>query len=289
MRALAITLIAFVSVLLLIFFYVNNNSVQKEEEAGVEVIIQELYNNAMTKFNEGDPRDAIRILDKMRYDPYTPDSIHKVRERILEEAWQSADASLFQEQYEQAAKQYNLVRDFYQDRGRVDEAFLGNLAKLNRQSGLYEEAIKTHNMLIDQSVNPIRHWTRIGEIYLFDMKNLPMAEKMLVRATSRIKKNYIRNYGRTYPLKVKPNRTPDYHYEAYYAMAHLLHLKNQDEEAVKLLDWAIFLRDSHHEAYQLRGTCLRAAGRNSAACRNWQRAQQLGATEAAALLSEYCL
>jgi curved DNA-binding protein CbpA len=154
--------------------------------------------------------------------------------------------------------------------------------------GNYPGALQSLKQLLHQQPWNIE---LVYQIAVINQKYLDNPEEALVYfnlGKKLFKENLTEIYGAAFEVVMNPNDAPEIYFEIFMAKANAnLALKNY-KEAIKDLNWAIFLRPTNAEAYKLRALAKVQTNERVLLCDDLQNAKKLGADGVKKLQRQFC-
>ena len=154
--------------------------------------------------------------------------------------------------------------------------------------GSYNDALQTLKQLHSQQPWNLELVYQIGMIDFRYLENNEEAMYYFKLGKKLFKENLTDIYGEAFTVVMNPNDVPDIYADIFIASANInSELKNY-KEAVKDLNWAIFLRPQRGESYKLRALAKVHTKNHSDLCSDLTQARKLGAEGIAKLQNKYC-
>ena len=154
--------------------------------------------------------------------------------------------------------------------------------------GLYEEALQTLKQLHTQQPWNLELVYHIGIINLQYLENKKEALYYFKMGEKIFRENLTDIYGEAFAVVMNPNDVPDIYADIFVASANTnMSMKNY-REAVKDLNWAIYLRPLRGELYKLRAVAKAKSGNYTLLCSDLTQAKKLGVEGINELQNKYC-
>ena len=154
--------------------------------------------------------------------------------------------------------------------------------------GSYEEALKSLKQLHAQQPWSLELLYQIGIINLQYLENNEEALRYFTMGKKLFKDNLTEIYGEAFTVVMNPTDIPDIYADIFVASANTNTVMKNHKEAVKDLNWAIYLRPQHGEPYKLRALAKIKAKDYSGLCTDLSQARKLGAEGITGLQNKYC-
>lgn len=154
--------------------------------------------------------------------------------------------------------------------------------------GIYDEALQTLNQLYAQQPWNLELVYQIGVIYMKHLENKEEAMHYFTIGKKIFKENLTEIYGEAFSVVMNPSDVPDIYADIFVASAKTnFELKNY-REAMKDLNWAIYLRSQIAEPYKVRALVKVKLRNYGTVCSDLARAKKLGAEGITDLQNKYC-
>jgi curved DNA-binding protein CbpA len=154
--------------------------------------------------------------------------------------------------------------------------------------GIYEDALQTLNQLYTQQPWNLEVVYQMGIIQLNHFQNKKEAIHYFTIGKRIFRENLTEIYGEAFSVVMNPTDVPDIYAEIFIASGKTnLELKNY-REALKDLNWAIFLRPQLAESYKLRAMTSAKTRNFSTVCYDLSKAKKLGGEGITELQNKYC-
>ncbi len=154
--------------------------------------------------------------------------------------------------------------------------------------GIFEEALQTLNQLYAQQPWNLELVYQIGVINMKHLKNKEEAMHYFTVGKELFKENLTEIYGEAFTIVMNPNDVPDIYADIFVASARTnIELKNYND-ALKDLNWAIYLRPQMAEPYKFRALAKLKSRNYASICSDLAQAKKLGAEGITELQNKYC-
>lgn len=243
---------------------------------------REVFNEARTLFDQDQIKESLTLLSDIS--PFLPeeDDMKKYQTGIMEDLMFKGEANYLSEDFENAVRYFELVERFssYQPM-----SMKSRLAESYREIGEAEEAVKILKQLIEAKYQVIRALVEIGEIYERDLRDTEMGLRYYELARDVAVKQYESRFGRAYMVVVTEEFIPREHYKLYRNLANLYNELDQPNESLGASGWMKRIWTDSADAWSLAGKSHELKNQNTEACREFEKARQLGLLEP---IPNYC-
>ncbi len=154
--------------------------------------------------------------------------------------------------------------------------------------GSYEEALQTLKQLHSQEPWDLELAYQIGIINLQYLDNKEEAMYYFGIGKKLFKENLTEIYGEAFTVVMNPNDVPDIYADIFVASANTNTLMKNYKDALKDLNWAIYLRPQRGELYKIRAITKMKAKDYTGLCTDLSQAKKLGVEGIAGLQNKYC-
>lgn len=174
----------------------------------------------------------------------------------------------------------------YQERGQTET--LQSIYTCQYNLGQYTEALQSLKQLHSEHSWSLDLIYRIADINLKHLNNVEEAMFYLNLGEKAFRDNMTNIYGEAFMLMLDPKDLPELYYEIFIVKANTEISLKDYQEAEPDLELAIYLRPARPEGYSSRARLNVERKRYTAACDDFRKATELGATGMSDLQSKYC-
>lgn len=154
--------------------------------------------------------------------------------------------------------------------------------------GIYEDALQTLNQLYAQQPWNLELVYQMGVIQATYLKNNKEAMHYFVIGKKLFRENLTEIYGEAFSIVMNPKDVPDIYADMFVASAITNMTMKNYKEALKDLNWVIYLRPLKAEPYKLRATVNVKLRQYNTLCNDLAQAKKLGAEGTDVLQNKYC-
>jgi curved DNA-binding protein CbpA len=154
--------------------------------------------------------------------------------------------------------------------------------------GSYNDAVQTLKQLHSQQPWNLELTYQISFINFRYLENNEEALYYIKLGKNLFKENLTEIYGEAFTVVMNPHDVPDIYADIFMASANINSEMKQYKEAVKDLNWAIYLRPQRGESYKLRALAKIQAKNYSRLCGDLEQAKKLGEDGITKLQNKYC-
>jgi tetratricopeptide (TPR) repeat protein len=154
--------------------------------------------------------------------------------------------------------------------------------------GVYEEALQTLNQLYAQQPWNLELVYQMGVIQATYLKNSNEAMNYFAIGKKLFKENLTEIYGEAFSIVMNPKDVPDIYADIFVASAITNIEMKKYKEALKDLNWAIYLRHQVADPYKLRAQVNVKLRHYASLCNDLAQAKKLGAEGIDELQNKYC-
>jgi tetratricopeptide (TPR) repeat protein len=260
--------------------YFINSKYEKIWEHNHQLIME-----VNTLFGNGKIDEAVgEITELHKKDPLDFQLIH-ARDSLVNELRALSEKNFEGQNFGQALYQLTCLKK-YEFPPRVET--LRKISVCQYNLGTYEEALQTLKQLLTQQPWNLELVYQIGIIDSRYLGNNEEAKYYFILGKKLFKENLTDIYGKAFAVVMNPNDVPDIYSDLFFASAEVDNVMKNYKEAVKDLNWAIYLRPKRGESYKLRAM-VNINGKNySSICADLSQAKKLGADGVARLQNKYC-
>lgn len=154
--------------------------------------------------------------------------------------------------------------------------------------GSYEEALQSLKQLHSLQPWSLELIYQIGMLNQQYLEDHEEARRYFMMGKKLFKDNLTEIYGEAFTVVMNPADVPDIYADIFVASANTNTEMKNYQEAVKDLNWAIYLRPQHSEPYKLRALAKIKAKGFSGICADLLQAKKLGSEGITDLQNKYC-
>lgn len=287
-RIALIWVAAFLGVVFFLVVGAGAISSYKEEQRKQEANEKKLavFGKAMSFFQEKNYEAALSELQAIIFQqPSSKDEATAFMQDVISAVSKAADDAFERKSYNECL-QLLLLLESYEDVDSNRHYF--RLAFCYKEADQLESAISTLKYILENDNRNISAMARIGAIYSEDLKNYSEGLGWYNQACNIVVRDYQQTYGKAFSMLVPPSSTPESHYTLFFSRAKAYYNLGKYKEATEDINWVTFLRPKKSNPYVLQGDCFQKLHQNQNACNAWQKASDLGNTEANRKYSQYC-
>jgi len=238
--------------------------------------------NAM--FGSGKEDEAIaRIMALHEKEPLDFQFIH-ARDSLVNELRNQAEKQFNAQNFGEALRFLKYLKK-YEFPPRTETLRKIGICEYN--TGSFTEALQTLKQLHTEQPWNLELIYQIGIINLEYVGDKDEAMRYFSMGTTLFKENLTEIYGEAFTVVMNPNDVPDIYASIFIARSNTNMMFKKYKDAVKDLNWAIYLRPGWPDSYKLRAIA-KAKSRNSSVCQDLAQAQKLGADGIPELQRKYC-
>jgi tetratricopeptide (TPR) repeat protein len=236
-------------------------------------------------FGNGRIDEAItRIIMLHEKDPFDFQFAH-ARDSLVNELRDQAEKYFESQEFDKSLLRLQYLKK-YEFPPRVET--LRKISVCQYNLGVYEEALQTLNQLYAQQPWNLELVYQMGVIQATYLKNTNEATHYFVIGKKLFRENLTEIYGEAFSIVMNPKDVPDIYADIFVASAITnMELKNY-KEALKDLNWAIFLRPQNADPFKLRAAVNIKLKQYTTLCNDLAQAKKLGAEGIAGLQNKYC-
>jgi len=236
-------------------------------------------------FENGEYRNAIKeVITLERKNPFES-VFYEEKEDMVSSLWLNAQEQFNNKLYKDAADKLEIVKDY--ERPMKIKTW-NMLADAYFELKDYKKSAIALDKILQRDKYNIRLVVRIARLYQYNLDNNIKALEYYDEAKLLFKEFQSSTYGDAFELIVQPDKLPDFYHTLFVERARLNMKEENYQEAMTDCNWAIFLRPSISETYNMRAHCKRNLGLNYRACKDWERAIARGHTKSHEDLNKYC-
>jgi curved DNA-binding protein CbpA len=236
-------------------------------------------------FAKGKIDEAVgQITSLYEKDPLDFQFIH-ARDSLINEVRKLAEKNFTSQNFDEALYQLTCLKK-YEFPPR--EETLRKIGVCQYNLGVYGDALQTLKQLHSQQPWNLELAYQIGMINFNYLGNNEEAMYYFKLGKKLFKENLTEIYGEAFTVVMNPNDVPDIYADFFMASASINADMKQYREAVKDLNWAIYLRPQRAEPYKLRAVAKAHSKNYSNLCSDLAEAKKLGATGISQLQNKYC-
>lgn len=154
--------------------------------------------------------------------------------------------------------------------------------------GHYEDALQSSKQLFAQQPWNVELAYQIGVINLRYLNNTEEALYYLTIGKDLFRENLTEIYGEAFQVVMDPADLPDVYFDIFVARGSTNLALKKFKDALKDLNWAIYLRPQQAEPYKLRALAKVGLKEKFMLCTDLTKAQKLGANGINELKQKYC-
>ncbi len=246
---------------------------------------QELIMEVNSLFGSGKIDEAIaRIIALHEKEPLDFQFIH-ARDSLVNELRHQAEKHFINQHFEESLDLLIPLKK-YEFPPRTET--LRKISVCQYNLGSYEEALQTLKQLHSQQPWSLELAYQIGIINQRYLENHEEAHYYFTIGKKLFKENLAEIYGEAFTVVMNPNDLPDIYADIFVASANTNTAMKDYKEAVKDLNWAIYLRPQQAEPYKLRALVKIKNRDYSGLCTDLSQAKKLGAQGISGLQNKYC-
>lgn len=246
---------------------------------------QQLVMEVNALFGSGKIDEAItRINSLHEKEPLEFQFIH-ARDSLVNELRAKAEKNYTEQDFNEALRYFKYLAKYeFPPRSET----LKKIGTCEYRLGLYADALQSLKQLHTQRPWDLELVYQIGMINLTFLNDKNEALYYFSLGTKLFRENLTDIYGEAFTIVMNPNDVPDIYADIFEARATTRMSMKSYREAVKDLNWVIFLRPLRTEPYKLRAIAKIRSGNHFELCKDLAHARKLGATGIAGLQSKYC-
>lgn len=255
------------------------------EEVRLAEARQILFDSAQVHFNKGEYRQSLDIVLQMYQKNPAERTISEYHSKFMNSVLTMGERDYTQSNFESAIVNFKIVQDY-----QIIEnpQIYRKLADSYLALGMYEETVAALTLLQQKDKENLKLNMQIGRIYFEHLKQPDQAKPFLDNARKRVKEIITNIYGRAAELVMVPEESPQIYFDVFFAHGKLYTELDLHEDAIKDLNWSVFLKPNLAEPFYLRGNNYLAIGNTYKACKNWRESAARQHISSQALLDQYC-
>ena len=236
-------------------------------------------------FAKGKIDEAVgRITLLYEKDPLDFQFIH-ARDSLINEVRKLAEKNFTAQKFDEAL--YHLIcLKKYEFPPR--EETLRKIGVCQYNLGAYTDALQTLKQLHSQQPWNLELAYQIGMINFRYLENKDEAMQYFKLGKKLFKENLTDIYGEAYSVVMNPTDVPDIYADIFVASANINAETKNYSDAIKDLNWAIYLRPQRAEPYKLRAMAKARTRNYATLCSDLAQAKKLGAEGITTLQNKYC-
>ena len=245
----------------------------------------QLVNEVNVLFGSGKIDEAItQIMELHEREPLEFQFIN-ARDSLVNELRVQAEKNFTTQNYNEALRYFECLHRFeFPPRSET----LRKIGVCKFNMGSYEDALQTLKQLHTQQPWNLELIYQIGVINFKYLNNNEEALYYFTMGTRLFKENLTEIYGEAFTVVMDPKDVPDIYADIFVERSYVnMALKNY-RDALKDLNWAVYLRPMEGEYYKLRAIAKAKSRRNSLLCSDLLQAKKLGAQGVSELQKMYC-
>jgi DnaJ-domain-containing protein 1 len=236
-------------------------------------------------FGSGKIDEAVgRIMELYEKEPLDFQFIH-AKDSLVNELRNQAEKNFISQKFDESLRFLICLRK-YETPSRTETLRKIGICQYNL--GSYSDALRTFKQLHTQQPWNLDLIYQIGIINFQYLDNKEDALAYFTMGTDLFRKNLIDIYGEAFTVVMDPKDVQDIYVDIFIARSTVNIALKQYKEAVKDLDWAVYLRPLRSDSYKLRALAevkTRAFGR---VCKDLAEAKKLGEIGISELQNKYC-
>lgn len=236
-------------------------------------------------FGKGKIDEAMeKMIGLYEKDPLDFQLIH-ARDSLVNELRKLSEKNFTSQNFDEALYQLTCLKK-YEFPPR--EETLRRIGVCQYNMGSYSDAAQSLKQLHSQQPWNLEIAYQIGFINFRYLENNEEAMYYFQLGKKLFKENLTEIYGEAFTVVMNPNDVPDIYADIFLASANINAEMKHYKEAVKDLNWAIYLRPQRGESYKLRALAKIQAKNYSTLCGDLVQAKKLGADGITKLQNKYC-
>lgn len=241
--------------------------------------------NVNMLFNSGKIEEAISTITKLHKDDPLDLQFSKARDSLVEVLRHNSIKEFNAQHYDAALPLLSCLKE-YEFPPRAET--LRKIGECQYNIGLYADAVQSLKQLINLQPWNIEVIYQIGIINQQYLQNQEEALHYFKLGKKTFKDNLTEIYGEAFQIVMNPADVPDIYIEIFKAKAATeMSLKNYTE-ALKDLNWAIYLRPNQAEPYKQRAITKLKLKDTFLLCEDLAMARKLGAAGVGAMQRKHC-
>jgi tetratricopeptide (TPR) repeat protein len=246
---------------------------------------RQLVQEVNTLFGSGKVGEAIEKISTLYESKPRDLQISHARDSLVNELRRQAEQYFNMQIYDESLPLL-IHLNKYEDPHR--EETVRKISVCQYRLGLYEDALETFSHLYAQQPWNLDLVFMIATIHMQHFNNNTEAMEYFTAGKKLFKENLTEIYGEAFTVVMNPTEVPDVYADIFIGSAELnMKFKNY-REAVKDLNWAIFLRPNSAEPYKMRALAQLKVKRHENVCKDLEQAKKLGAGGITELQNKYC-
>jgi tetratricopeptide (TPR) repeat protein len=232
------------------------------------------YMEAKMSFNKGKYREAIDIMDSLKYFRSGEEDMKNFKGEMIENIIQKAYSEFNTAHFPEAIVLFEMViafesaRPFFEMKSDLAEAY-----RRNKQPG---KSIDVLEEFLDSEYDVIGTLVKIAKINRDMLDNLEAAKGYFILAHRLAVKQYKQFYGEGYALVIQEEFVPDSHYHLYSGLADIYYRLNDFDMAIRAANWNKYVWPDSADAFITSAESYLALNQNHNACFEFNEALNLG-------------
>jgi tetratricopeptide (TPR) repeat protein len=227
---------------------------------------------------------AARISALYEKEPLDFQFIH-ARDSLVNALRNHAEKNFIAQKFDQSLRYLKCLRK-YETPARTET--LRKIGVCEYNLGSYEDALRTFKQLHTQQPWNLDLIYMIGSINLNYFDNKEEAMTYFTMGTRLFRENLTEIYGEAYTVVMDPKDVQDIYVDIFVARANANMVLKNYKEAMRDLNWAIYLRPLRSDAYKYRALAEIKVKSYSKACADLEQAKKLGENGIPELQNKYC-